>query len=197
MSQTSQTYDPVAKTMHWLVALLILGLLVSGPIMTGGNHPPEFRKFLFTAHKTMGILVLFLTIFRLFWRHLNPPPPWPKESMPDWQVVAARVVHTSLYLLALFIPLTGWAMTSMGPYGIQLFGVIPFPSFPFFGLIEASRDNHHTLAALHEASATLIAVLVVVHIGATFKHHFVERDDILLRISPACLTGFLNRIRGL
>jgi len=197
MTSTAQTFDPVAKTMHWLVAFAVLFMLVLGGVMVdAGDFSPELRRALFTTHKTIGILIFFATLFRLYWRRKNPPPPLPLHLMPRWQIIAARFVHKALYVLTLVIPLAGWVLVSTGPYGIALFGVIPFPILPLAEL-EQADTLREIMSETHETLASFLAVLIVLHIGGTFMHHFVDRDDVLMRIAPEWSHKILNRIRGL
>ncbi|HAX91397.1 MAG TPA: cytochrome B [Rhodospirillaceae bacterium] len=194
---TITTYNPTAKTVHWLTAFAILGMLITGSVMGSDTWSPEVRSALYTSHKTTGILILLLTLFRLYWRYHTPSPPLPIDRMPVWQVWAARLVHAALYGLLIAIPLSGWALVSTGSHGIQLFGVIPFPSLPFLSGVENVEGLHHALEESHEIMAGVIAALTAIHIGAALKHHFIDRDDILTRISPVSLNRWLDRLRGM
>lgn len=162
------TFDPVAKTTHWLTAFAVLFLIVLGTAMTDGDWTPDLRRSLFAIHKSVGFFVLLLSLFRLVWRRRHRPPPFP--VMPLWQVRTALAVHAGLYALMLLVPCAG------------------------LGYVATAQP---ALREAHEALVSLLAVLIVVHIGATLLHHFVERDDVLLRVSPTCLTPWLNRLRGL
>ena len=192
-------YDPVAKAFHWGIALLILTVLITAGIIQTPRWliDDSFRQIVFIVHKTAGFLVLPLTLARLIWRSVQEPPPLPVKKMPAWQVIAAIFTHRSLYVLSILTPVAGWALVSTTHYGFELFGFIPMPSLfylhPYMASIDIVRGF---FSSLHETFAILLASLIVIHIGASFMHHFVDHDDILLRIAPTFMGGFLKKIRG-
>lgn len=196
MTQSSQGYDATSKWLHWGLAVAIGLMFVSAALMDI-ELPPDQRKMLFTAHKTIGFFILLAGIFRLFWRMKHPAPRLPTEIMPKWQIKAAKAAHFSLYALGIFVPIAGWKMVSAGPYGLSLFGVLPVPNLP---MPSSDPDTLNTLRHLfsgaHEILATILLIVIVIHVGAAIMHHFVDRDDILLRMSPQCLEKFLISLRG-
>lgn len=197
MKDAAQEYNPVTKAIHWTVVALILIMFLTAFAIgaPSDTFAPEVRRAIFTTHKTVGFLVLCVMVFRIFWGHFHVAPPLP-SNLPKWQAFAARFVHDGLYALALVTPFIGWALVSMGPYGLKLFGVWTVPPVPYMDFFMGSPDMRTFLSVLHETLATILVGLIIVHIGAAFLHHFVDRDNILLRMSPKCLHGWLNRIRG-
>lgn len=187
-------YDPVAKALHWLIALGIF--LLFGTALAMDVAEGETLKLVFVTHKTTGFLVLVFMFVRVVWAHYHPAPGLPEHAMPRWQVIAAKFVHDALYALAIVTPFIGWSLVSLGNHGIVLFGLIPIPSLPFIQVFSQFDQARIFLSRLHEILATLLASLVVVHMGATFMHHFVDRDDILMRISPKFTHEWLRKIRG-
>ncbi|MGE4352216.1 MAG: cytochrome b, partial [Bdellovibrionales bacterium] len=198
MDRQETTYDPVAKAIHWGVAALIFVMFVSALCMDAPDSliSPENRPTVYLVHKSTGVLVLLLMVFRLFWFHIKPRPPLPVHLMPPWQVVAARIVHVALYILAILTPLVGWALVSMGTNGWSFFTLFELPRLPLAEFATSHVYLREITGDMHETCATIFAGLIVIHIGATFLHHFVDRDDVLLRISPVCLHGWLKRLRG-
>lgn len=190
MNSQPARFDPVALTLHWVVALAVIALLIVGPLMADGDWAPEVRGQLYMMHKSTGFLVLLLVLFRLVWRHLHRPPSLDLPSMPRWQIMAAKIVHQGLYVFLFLTPLAGWAMSSLHS-GINFYGLFQVPNLP------TPADWGPALAESHEAFATIIAILLVVHIGATFKHHFIDRDEVLLRMTPLWSHGILNKLRGM
>ena len=77
----------------------------------------------------------------------------------------------------------GWAMVSAStlPVENQIFYLIPLPDMPG---ISSSKAAEARLKTLHEIGAKLILLLFVLHVGAALKHHFVEKDEILMRMLP-------------
>lgn len=197
MSQPErQDYTPVMKAVHWTTVLMVLALLGIGWTMTGGLGLSRMTLgALFALHKSLGVSVLVLTLFRLYWRAGHPAPPLPPGLRP-WEVVVVGVVHRLLYLLLLIQPLTGWCIYSLSPRRTAFFGLFPIPPLPFPSGLAGNVAVREVLEGLHGAGAGLLALLVVLHAGAAFKHHFVARDTVLLRMSPRAAGPWLERLRG-
>ncbi len=143
---------------------------------------------LYQLHKSIGITVLVLSIARLAWRLISPPPPHP-ASMTGWEKFAASVVHWGFYLVMIGLPVTGWIMVSASPYNLPtiLFKAAPWPHLAFIHdlampqrkLIEASTTQ------VHELLTYLTYALLALHLGAVAKHHIVDRHNALGRMLPA------------
>jgi cytochrome b561 len=169
-------YTRTAIALHWLLALLIVANFVLGSYM----HELPFsmtRLKLYNWHKWAGVVILALSALRLVWRLLHRPPAEP--PMPTWQARAATAVHIGLYLLFFAVPLSGWAYSSAAGFPIVVFGVLPLPDF-----VPADRALAEMIKPLHEALATALAALVALHVAAALKHHFIDRDGLLLRMAP-------------
>ncbi len=173
----NQHYSRIAKGLHWLMALLILGLLGLGFYMQGLPLSPE-KLQLYSWHKWAGVTVFLLGILRLGWRVTHQPPALP-AGMPRWQQGAAEVTHLLLYLLMLAIPLSGWLMSSAKGFQTVWFGVLPLPD-----LLAKDKTLGEQLVTLHLSLNMVLIGLLVAHVGATLKHHFIDKDDVLVRMLP-------------
>ena len=173
----STHYTTTAKLIHWLMAALLFGLLALGFYMTGLPFSPQ-KLQRYSWHKWAGVTVFLLLLFRLLWRLNNPPPPLP-ESMPKAMQWVAHAGHFALYALMAAIPLSGWLMSSAKGFQTVYFGVLPIPD-----LIEKNKELGQLLGEVHETLAWLFVLLVLGHITAALKHHFIDKDDILIRMSP-------------
>jgi cytochrome b561 len=118
--------------------------------------------------------------------------------MPAWEKFTAESVHVLFYILIIGIPLTGWIIVSCSTMNIPtiLYGVIPWPHLPVFPDLENKKQIGHTVGEIHGFLAYVIAGLLVLHAGAAWKHHLINRDDVLLRMAPKFLHPLLNKIRG-
>ena len=173
----STHYTATAKLIHWLMATLLFGLLALGFYMTDLPFSPQ-KLQLYSWHKWAGVTVFLLLIFRLLWRLKNPPPPLP-ESMPKATQWVAHAGHFALYALMAAIPLSGWLMSSAKGFQTVWFGVLPLPD-----LLAKDKALGNLLETVHFVlNYTLIAVLLG-HVGAALKHHFIDRDDVLIRMLP-------------
>ena len=119
--EQSLHYTGTAKTIHWLMALMIFSLLALGFYMADLPLSPEKLK-LYSWHKWAGVTVFLLTIVRIAWRITHQPPAMPWQ-MPRLQQLAAHAGHLGLYGLMIAIPLTGWLMSSAKGYQTVWFGV--------------------------------------------------------------------------
>lgn len=180
-SGTPTRYGTVAMTLHWLIGLSIIGLLIVGTYMHDLPNTDPNKFALYQLHKSFGISVLTLTVIRIVWRLMNPVPPLP-AGMPAWQRWGAHFSHVGLYVLMLAIPLSGWAMVSSSTLGIPtlLFGAVELPNLP----VAADHDTHEFFEGAHELLGNLMILLLLLHVAAALKHHFVDRDTVLRRMLP-------------
>ncbi len=170
-------YTRTAIALHWLTALLIVALFPLGVYMADLALSPLKLK-LISYHKWLGVTVFLLLLLRLAWRAGHVPPPLP-DSMPPWQRHAANGLHGLLYLLLFAIPLSGWLMSSAKGFQTVYLGVLPLPD-----LIGKDKALGDLLRAVHETLNMTLMVLLLAHVGAALKHHFIERDGILARMLP-------------
>jgi len=170
-------YNGVAKTLHWLVFALMSCAFVVGFYMH--DLPLSPRKLqLVSWHKWTGVTIFVLVLLRLTWRLFNPPPAQ-ASPMPQWQLQASEAMHRLLYILMLAMPLSGWLMSSAKGVQTVWFGLLPLPD-----LLSKNPPLGKALSEVHEALGFIILGFVAVHVLAALKHHFVDRDDVLARMTP-------------
>ncbi len=178
----STRYSAVAIALHWLLALAIIGNFSVGLYMA--DLPFSVTRIkLINWHKWAGISILALSALRLLWRLSHAPPPFSGQvmaAMPPWQHAVQRGTHVAMYLLFFAVPLFGWLYSSAVGLQIVWFGVLPLPD-----LWPLDKDlGNMVFKPLHKASALALAALVLLHVAAGLKHHFVDRDGLLLRMWP-------------
>lgn len=177
MTRTITRYGAVAQLFHWLIAALILVMLSLGYYME--DLPLGARKLeLFQLHKSIGLTIALLAALRLLWRLLHPPPALPAIMKP-WERKAAGAVHGLLYAMLFVQPLIGFLHSNAVNFPIVVWGVVPLP--PLIGPDEALGE---TLVGLHTIGGNLLAILVIVHVAAALRHHFILKDDVLRRMLP-------------
>ena len=172
---TALRYSPPAIVLHWLLALLIFVTFPLGVYMHELPLSPDKLK-LYSYHKWIGITILLLASLRVMWRVTHTPPPLP-DDMARWQRRASQVVHGLLYVLILAIPLSGWLMSSAKGFQTVWFGVLPLPD-----LIGKDKALGDLLAGVHQALNFTLLALVILHVGAALKHHFMERRPFMQRM---------------
>ena len=185
LANSETRYGAVAVTLHWLIAIGIIGMLVLGKYMADLTNDDPSKFDLIQLHKSFGISILVLSVLRLAWRLVNKVPPLPAH-MPTWERWAAHASHILLYFLIIALPLTGWAVASASPLGIPTiwFGQFEIPHLP--GL-QGFADQHAAedqFKGVHELLGNVMIFLLLIHVGAALKHHLWDRDDVLVRMLP-------------
>ena len=170
-------YTKTAKGLHWLMAVLFFGMLGLGFYMQGLPLSPDKLK-LYSWHKWVGVTVFLLALFRIAWRVTHQPPALP-SSMPRLMQIAAHAGHHMLYMLMFLIPLSGWLMSSAKGFQTVWFSILPIPD-----LIEKNKLLGDLLQTVHVSLNYLFIAVLIGHIGAALKHHFIDKDDILTRMLP-------------
>ncbi|ASP32522.1 cytochrome b [Labrenzia sp. VG12] len=183
LRNTKTGYGRVAILFHWVMALMIAGMLAFGLYMTSlPSDDPELFT-LYQLHKSIGFVVLALAALRLTWRLANPSPRLP-DGMHPLERLGAHLGHIGLYALLFAMPLTGWLMASASPWGIPtiVFNVLPVPHLPVPEVLGTQAEAESFFKLLHAYGAYLLIALIFVHIAAAFKHHLIARDDTLKRM---------------
>lgn len=173
LKNTQDHFGAVTIFLHWLMALIIIGLLILGIYMV--KLPISHTKLkLYGWHKEYGFLALALVILRLTWRFLNVNP---RLSLPFLEKLAARSVHWAFYICMFAMPLTGWLITSAAGLPASFFGLFVLPN-----LISPNEELRQLFEEIHEWLGYGLIALIVLHASAALKHHFINKDDILRRM---------------
>ncbi|MCU0728526.1 MAG: cytochrome b [Sphingopyxis sp.] len=171
MTVTVERYSRVSRWLHWGMAILIIGNLAGGLL-----HDVN-AALIMPIHKATGIGILALTMLRIVWRMAKPAPAWPTD-MKMWEGALASFTHGLLYAFMLLVPLSGWVMSSASEYPISFFGLFDVPKFAIVRESTLWNVAHEG----HELMGFALIALLVLHIGAALRHHFVLKDGILHRM---------------
>ncbi|HTD12615.1 MAG TPA: cytochrome b [Steroidobacteraceae bacterium] len=176
---TPRRWGAVSQFLHWLIVALIIVQFTLA--LYADTLPVGSRKVgVLANHKSFGITILALVIIRLAWRCLNPTPPLPSTLKP-YERTLARVTHALLYVLLFVQPLSGWMMSSARGFPVAWFG---FRSMQLPDLVPKNQTLYHVLVDIHGTLAVILVAVVVLHVAAALKHHFVLKDDTLRRMLP-------------
>lgn len=175
---SAERYGATAIGLHWVIALLIIGGFYLGWIMTDipGFTPTKLKYF--SWHKWIGVTVFVLALLRLVWRVTHRALPM-QGGMPGWQKGVAHLTHFLLYVLMLAIPASGYLYSSASNIQVMYLDVLPLPM-----IIGPDKALKATLRIVHIGLNYTLLVLVVLHVLAALKHHFVDRDGLLGRMLP-------------
>lgn len=140
----------------------------------------------YQLHKSVGITLLFLTLVRIAWRLLNPPPPLP-DDMKSHERLLSHSVHIGFYTLMVIIPLAGWLLVSISPFQIStvLYGTLDWPHLPFTsGLRQGNELLHTVVANVHSKGAWVMIGLLGLHVAGAVKHELGGEEGVVKRMLP-------------
>ena len=177
MTDDRTRYDAVAIALHWLVVALIIASWALGLYMVELPLSPQKLKYI-SWHKWLGVTIFLTALWRVAWRVTHPAPP-PPDSMPSWQCVAMGVSHLLLYLLVIVIPLTGWLFSSASGVPTVYLGWVQIPD-----VVANDKLFAEQLRQAHVSLNVMLSVIVCIHVVAALKHHFFDRDEVLVRMLP-------------
>lgn len=168
-------YSRLAVTFHWVIALGIFVMFPLGFYMAGLPLSPR-KLQLYSYHKWLGVSIFFLVWLRLLWRLIHRPPALPGHY-PQHIVWLSKLGHTGLYVFMVIIPISGWLMSSALGFPTVWFGVLPLPDL-------LPRDKHMAdiLLQVHLYLNIAFLVLIIGHILAALKHHFIDKEPFLNRM---------------
>lgn len=179
-------YSSSAITLHWLIAALLIANI--GIAWYFNDLHGAAKAAPMALHRSIGITVLLLSLVRLGLRLVSPPPA--PAGLRPWERRLSGIVHVLFYVVMIGLPLTGWAMVSVGPKLVQtpmtLFNLIPWPAITPLTQVAAARvhQTHELFEAAHGLLGKLAYALIVLHVGAALKHQVIDRDAVVARMAP-------------
>lgn len=171
------SYGPVARAVHWTVAALAVIVVALGLAIPEAPRGGESRDALVLLHRSVGLLILVLMLFRVAWRLTHPAPPLP-AGFPRLEALAAHADHLLLYVVFLVMPVSGYINAAAAGHSVSVFGLFAIPPL----LPEDPRVSQVAIA-IHLAGQFGLYALVAVHVAAALLH-VVRRNRILDRMLP-------------
>ncbi len=163
-------YHPLLVALHWLVALMIIGLLCVGYLVLADmpNADPNKRTIL-VWHMTGGMFVLVLMIMRLIIRARSARPAPASTGSPRLDRLAS-IAHGMLYAIVFLMIASGFSTGYLIRGAFQPNGALPddFDMLPTF--------------QAHAVLATLLVALIAAHVAAALYHQFRLKDGLLRRM---------------
>jgi cytochrome b561 len=178
MKSNRDRYTGVTILLHWLLALFILGQIGFGWSLEEIPRGTSGRSLYVNLHKSIGMTLGLLIVFRLYWRATHTAPALPL-SMPTWERTAAAISHRALYICMLVMPLTGYSASNFSKWGVNYFNVIKLPPW---GIDDARI--YGVLNTAHEVTSYVFVLLIAAHVLAALRH-LTLRDGIFRRMWPA------------
>lgn len=180
MKNTSGYYTRTAQALHWLMAIIFILAWVIG--FYSGNFlsydvDGSFKGSVTTLHKNIATVIIFLVVIRIFWRYTHPAPELPNTMSPTMKRLA-HLGHIALYFMLLALPITGCLFSWSAGY--------PAPVLYLFNLPVLISENPEVTAIvkpLHIYLSWAAGLLLVGHILAALKHHFIDKDAVLISMT--------------
>ena len=179
---TPKSWTTTAKTLHWLIAFLLLAIWASVELHELVPRGNPWRDYWIVAHFTLGITALAVMVFRLIWRAGHKPPAPLGNRL---QQRLATAVHHLLYLLVLAMPVTGLLMRQLDGKTTPLPGTLSIPVW-----LPANTALAERLEDLHKGWLwNILLALIALHVAGALWHHWMDRDNTLKRMLPGRRAG--------
>jgi cytochrome b561 len=178
LRNTQDQYGAVARFFHWVVALLIIGMLCVGLYMTNVQLSMPDKMQIYGLHKSTGIVILLLAALRFLWKLINTHP-IPLPNHQQWEKSLAALVHGLLYVMMFLMPLTGWIGSSAKGFSVSVFHLFTLPD-----LVKPDKGIAHLMWTIHEYAAYGLIVIIGLHFAGAMKHALIDRDGTLRRMLP-------------
>lgn len=175
IKNSDTSFGIVNIAIHWITALLVFGLFGVGLWMVDLSYYSEWYRTAPDLHKSFGLTLLALTLFRIIWKLINPSPK--ALSSNKLETIAGKLAHFGIYALLLTIMVSGYLISTADGRGIEWFWL-----FEVASLGEFVPNQEDIAGDIHEWAAYILIGLVVVHIIAALKHHFIDKDKTLVRM---------------
>jgi len=177
LKNTENKYGIIAKTLHWISALTVLGLFVVGYWMVDLTYYSEWYKTAPLWHKSIGVLLLIASLFRLFWRFYSPAPK-AITSHSKQVKLSSSLAHIAIYILLFTLMTSGYLISTADGRGIAVFNWFSVPT-----LGEIFSEQADIAGLIHKYVAYALIALSLLHAVAAVKHHVIDKDDTLKRMT--------------
>lgn len=177
MRNSTERYGSLSIGLHWLMLLLLIAVYACIELREFYPKGSDPREALKTWHFMLGLSVFVLVWVRIFAR-ISAPNPRIIPEPAAWQSLSAKLMHLALYVLMIAMPILGWLLLSAAGKPIPFFG-IELPA-----LVSKNKDLADLIKVIHETGGTVGYFLVGFHAIAALFHHYVVRDNTLLRMLP-------------
>ncbi len=174
LRNTDSAYGAVSITLHWLMALAIFAMFALGLWMKTLDYYHSWYHRAPYIHKSIGMLLLGLLLFRMLWTWMNTKPVIYGRA---WERTAGLTVHRLHYVLMLLVMLSGYLIPTAKGIGVEVFGWFTVPALTTLAPRQQDADG-----LAHWLTAWAMTGLALLHSAAALKHHFVDRDATLLRM---------------
>jgi len=176
ITDTKNSYGIITILLHWVMAVLIIGLYVLGDYMVGLSYYDEWYNSALWWHDSIGMGVLFLLLIRIAWKSSNVNP-GPLKTYKPHEIVIAKIAHILFYILLIIICISGYFIATAKGAGIDFFGW-----FDVSAIMKLNEVQANLVGKVHEITTYMLVALFVLHVAASLNHHFFYKDITLIRM---------------
>jgi cytochrome b561 len=162
LANSPDRFGLVTRTLHWLMAVAVIAMLALG-FRLSDMQPGLANLWLYSLHKSVGLILLALVLLRLAWHRISPPPA-PLGPPGGWEQRLARAAHLAFYLLLIAVPLSGWIASSASGIDVMLFDAWALPS-----ITPVSTAWEDAGFAAHGVLTSLLMLLILLHVAGALK----------------------------
>ncbi|MFM2586846.1 cytochrome b [Vibrio sp. TBV020] len=177
MESEVKNYNVLARAIHWVSALVVIGMFAVGLWMVDLSYYSEWYRTAPHWHKSIGILLALLTLFRFVWKCVTVSP---KVEGASYEVLGAKLAHAIMYIILLALPISGYLISTEDGRGIDVFEWFTVPALG--ALFEGQAD---IAGQIHFYAAWALILIAAVHAIAALKHHFINKDNTLRKMIGA------------
>ena len=177
---TTTAYSGTARAFHWLTAIAVLIMFVTGTLMTWRSEAGVWdatTNALYSGHKLLGFLLIWVIGLRVAYRMYNGTPAHPPTMNPLLARVA-EATHAVIYVLLVQVALLGWLGISLFP-ALNIFGLFDLPA-----IAAPDQAQAKVVFGFHEVLGIALFALISVHIAGALAHAIVFKDGVFQRMLP-------------
>ncbi len=174
-------YPSALRMLHWVRAVLVIQTLGAGWVMTILEDAESWKYgVLYPTHKSFGLLVFGIVVAQIVIRWCTKLPPSASVIAP-WERRLSKMVHATMYVLLVAVPLMGYAMSSSYSRsdGITLFGL------QVAELLPKDDARFVVFQTMHKIMAYTLLAMIVLHVAGVVKHRYFDQrsgSDVLPRM---------------
>jgi len=173
---TENSWGLISILIHWMSAVVIIALFGLGLWMVELTYYDNWYTKAPNIHKSIGILLFLLTLFRLIWRTLNKKP-LSLSNHTDVEKRLATLVHWVLYILLFLIMFSGYLISTADGRAIAVFAWFEIPA-----VIYGYEKQEDIAGVVHFYLACTLIGFALLHALGAIKHHFIDKDITLTRM---------------
>jgi len=173
---TTQTWGLISIIIHWISAITLIALFILGLWMVELTYYDDWYRSAPHLHKSIGLLVFFITILRIIWLRLSKKPTLLK-SHSQIEHRLAKIVHWALYILLFSLMISGYLISTADGRSIELFNWFEIPA-----ILSGITGQEDIAGKIHYILAMSLIVVACLHALGAIKHHFIDKDKTLNRM---------------